>query len=127
MPARRDRSHRVLPFLVDLGTGSEAEFEACIGIDTRARSQHAAEVTLSRGIVPARDLARWVDQARAGDPAAIRTVIVRLRSEDRSAIEASWRLDGARIARWSSAPLNARATDVAIEELTLSCDGIEVE
>jgi phage tail-like protein len=57
----------------------------------------------------------------------MRTVQIHLRSEDLSATVMTWKLHRARIVKHTSGPFNALASDVAIEELTLACERLEIE
>ncbi len=137
-------------FLVDLGTGDtdglEAGFEACSPITASidvieyrngnervnaprklAGLERVADVTLSRGIIGSLNLYQWYDQARNGDPAAPRTVLIHLQNEDRTAIVMTWKLLRARPVKFTSGPFNALASDVAIEELTLAYERLELE
>jgi phage tail-like protein len=86
----------------------------------------ATDVTLKRGVIGALDLYAWFDQIRNGDQNAYRTVVIQLLNEERAVVLA-WKLHRARIARYSIGPLNARGSDVAIEELTLAYERLEME
>jgi hypothetical protein len=48
-------------------------------------------------------------------------------AEARTAVVGSWKLLRARIVKHTSAPLNAKGTDVAMEELVLACEGLEAQ
>ena len=136
-------------FLVDLGTGStdgpQAGFQDCspIGmhldtIEYRNGNErtnevrkltglaHADDVTLRRGIIGSLDLYQWIDELRNGVGAA-RTVTIRLQSEDHTTIAQTWKLLRARIVKHTSGPFNAKGREVAIEELTLAYDRLELE
>jgi phage tail-like protein len=54
-------------------------------------------------------------------------VTIELKSEDRSTTVQTWRLINARISKHVSGPLNAKGTDVAMEELTISYERLEME
>jgi phage tail-like protein len=56
-----------------------------------------------------------------------RTVTIQLVAEDRSGAVLTWRLLRAFPARYVTGPLDARGGDVAMEELTLSCERLELE
>ena len=137
-------------FLVDLGTGDtdgpEAGFEACSPITASvdvieyrngnervnaprklAGLERVTDVTLSRGIIGSLNLYQWYDQVRNGDPTAPRTVLIHLQNEDRTAIVMTWKLLRARPVKFTSGPFNALASDVAIEELTLAYERLELE
>ena len=85
------------------------------------------DVILKRGIIGSLDLYQWLDDIRNGDQTAYRTVTVRLMNEDHSAVVQEWKLLRARIIKHVSGPFNARSSDVAMEELTLAYERLEVE
>jgi phage tail-like protein len=90
------------------------------------------DVTLKRGVIGSLSLYNWLDGIRKGqgnendsNQTARRTVTIRLMPEDqtkRSPSDAAltWTLSEARIIKYVCGPLNAKGTDVAMEELTLS-------
>lgn len=150
MAVLRDRPYTQFNFLVDLGTGDtsgpEAGFQECSSITTSVdvieyRNGNdkdnsprkltgltkVSDVTLKRGIIGSLALYQWLDQIRNGDPAGVRNVEIQLQSEDRTAIVMTWRLLHARIVKHTSGPLNAKGTDVALEELTLAYERLELE
>ena len=86
-----------------------------------------SDVTLRRGMIGALDLFQWLAQVRDGDQDAVRTVLIRLQSEDRTEIVLTWRLSQARIVRHVSGPLDALASGVAMEEMVLACERLELE
>jgi phage tail-like protein len=87
----------------------------------------ATDVTMKRGVIGSLDLYKWLDDVRNGANSGLRTVTVELKSEDRSQTVQTWRLINARIAKHTSGPFNAKGTDVAMEELTLSYERLEME
>jgi phage tail-like protein len=150
MALPRDRPYAQFNFLVDLGTGvtegPQAGFQECsqIGmwvdvIEYRNGNEsennvrkltglaHYPDVTLRRGIIGSLDLYLWLDQIRNGDEAAFRTVTVRLMTEDHASVAEEWKLERARIVKHVSGPLNAKGNDVAVEELTLAYERLEME
>jgi phage tail-like protein len=84
-------------------------------------------VTLRRGIIGSLNLYQWIDQIRNGDPGSYRNVVIHLQNEDHTATVMSWKLFRARIVKHTSGPLNAKGTDVAMEELTLAYERLEME
>ncbi|HXM32969.1 MAG TPA: phage tail protein, partial [Chthoniobacterales bacterium] len=64
---------------------------------------------------------------RNGNQNALRNVAVHLQNEDHSAIVQTWKLMRARIIKHISGPMNAKGTDVAMEELTLAYERLEME
>ena len=149
MAVLRDTPYAQFNFLVDLGTGNtdgpQAGFQECSAIGMHLdvieyrngndRSNEvrkltglarADDVTLRRGIIGSLDLYQWIDELRNGQNAS-RTVAIHLQSEDHTQVVQSWRLLRARIVKHTSGPLNAKGNDVAIEELTLAYERLELE
>ena len=89
--------------------------------------QKCADVTLKRGVIGSLNLYRWLDEIRNGDQNALRTVVIQLQSEDHTEVVMSWKLLRARIIKHVSGPLNAKGTDVAIEQMTLAYERLEIE
>jgi phage tail-like protein len=150
MAVQRDFPYAQFNFLVDLGTGTnegpQAGFQECspIGVTVELIEYRngndglngvrklpglvrVGDVTLRRGIIGSLDLYDWLDQTRNGDPGAVRNVVIQLQSEDHAAIVQTWKLLRTRVVKHVSGPFNARSTDVAIEELTLACERLELE
>jgi phage tail-like protein len=150
MAVLRDRPYLQFNFLVDLGTGDtdgpRAGFQECseIGMSVDVIEyrngnyrentvqkltglNRATDVTLKRGIIGSLDLYEWLDDIRNGDQNALRTVRIQLQDEDHTAVVQTWILRRARIVKHVSGPLNAKGCDVAIEELTLAYERLELE
>ncbi len=150
MAVERDRPYAQFNFLVDLGDGvtdgPRAGFEEVSGIGTsvdvieyrngNARENSVMKITglnkvsdvvLRRGIAGASNLIQWLDQIRNGDQAALRTVTISLQSEDHTSTVMTWKLLRARIIKHTSGPLNARGNDVAVEEIVLAYERLEIE
>jgi phage tail-like protein len=150
MALLRDRPYVQFNFLVDLGDGvtegPRAGFQELSGVGMEVtvseyRTGNAREnsvmkitgmnkmsdVTLKRGVIGSLDLYRWLDQIRNGDQAAMRTVTIHLQTEDHTATAQTWILKRARITKHTSGPFNAKGTDVAMEELVLAYERLEME
>lgn len=150
MAVLRDHPYTQFNFLVDLGTGDtsglDAGFQECSAITTSVdvieyRNGNdkennprkltgltkVSDVTLRRGIIGSLTLYQWLDQVRNGDPAGVRNVAIHLQNEDHTAVVMTWKLLRARITKHTSGPLNAKGTDVAMEELTLAYERLELE
>ena len=150
MAVLRDRPYVQFNFLVDLGTGStdgpEAGFQEVSGVgmevtvseyrpgNSREDSitkitglNKSTDVTLKRGVIGSLSLYNWLHQIRNGDPAALRTVTLQLQNEDRTQVVQTWKLLRARIIKHTSGPFNAKGTDVAMEELVLAYERLEME
>ena len=150
MAVLRERPYVQFNFLVDLGTGNtdgpEAGFQEISGIgmevtvseyrngNERENSvrkitglNKSTDVTLKRGVIGSLNLYRWLDQIRNGDQSAMRTVVISMQNEDHTAVVMTWKLLRARIIKHTSGPLNAKGTDVAMEELVLAAERLEIE
>jgi phage tail-like protein len=150
MAVLRDRPYHQFNFLVDLGTGDtegvEAGFSECSPIELEVSVAEyrngndrenavrkitglnkVADVTLKRGLIGSLSLYQWLDDIRNGNQSALRTVTIQLQSEDHTEVVMTWRLVRARIIKHTSGPFNAKGTDVAMEELTLAYERLEIE
>ena len=149
MAEPRDRPYVQFNFLVDLGNGktegADAGFQECSGIGmevTVAEYRNGNEkensvrkitglnkstdVTLKRGVIGVLNLYSWLNDIRNGDQSALRTVIIQLQNEDHTATVMTWKLLRARIIKYTCGPLNAKGTDVAMEEMVLAYERLEV-
>jgi phage tail-like protein len=85
------------------------------------------DVTLKRGVIGELSvLGEWLQQVRDGHPSAGRVVSITLYDESRQPVQL-WRLQGARPVKYTGPTLSGKGTDVAIEELVLSCERIELK
>jgi phage tail-like protein len=75
-------------------------------------------ITLKRGYVSAQAFSDWLN-----DVHSTRDVVLMLRDEAGATV-ASWQLSKARVTKYAGPTLNAKGTDVAIEELELSGEGL---
>jgi len=146
----RDRPYSQFNFLVDLGTGDEASplagFQEVSGLgveitvaEYRAGNEKinaprkitglhkVTDVTLKRGVIGSLDLYEWLNRVRNGEQNALRTVTIALQNEEHTARVQSWVLNGARPIKYTGPSLTGKGTDVAIEELVLSCEYIELK
>ena len=149
MAVPRDRPYVQFNFLVDLGTGKTegavAGFQECsnIGMEVTVAEYRAGnhkensvqkitglnkatDVTLKRGVIGSLVLYAWLDDIRNGNQTALRTVTIQLQNEDHTQVVQTWKLLRARIIKHVSGPLNAKGTDVALEELTISYERLEM-
>ncbi len=150
MAVQRDRPYVQFNFLVDLGDGNTegpgAGFQEVSGIGmevTVAEYRNGnnkensvmkvtglnkmSDVTMKRGVIGSLNLYQWLDDIRNGNQNALRNVTVQLQNEDHTAVVATWKLLRARIIKNTNGPFNAKGTDVAMEELTLSYERLEME
>jgi phage tail-like protein len=150
MAVMRERPYVQFNFLVDLGTGNtegpQAGFQEVSGIGMEVTVSEyrtgnskensvmkitglnkSTDVTLKRGVIGSLDLYEWLNDIRNGNQNALRNVVVQLQNEDHTAIVQTWKLLRARIIKHTSGPLNAKGTDVAMEELVLAYERLEME
>lgn len=151
MSVERDNPYGTFNFLVDVGNGDttsiRAGFQEVSGLNIEVTSADyrngnesvnhvrkingmykVGDVTLKRGLMGALDLFQWINQVRTGDLTASRSVIIHLRDEAGSNDVMIWRLTKARPLKYTGPALNAKTgTDVAIEELVLSCEDLAIE
>ena len=150
MAVLRERPYAQFNFLVDLGSGvtegTQAGFQECSGIgmsvdviEYRNGNDKANEVrkltglarypdvTLRRGVIGSLALYEWLNDIRNGNVNALRTVTVQLQNEEHSSVVQEWKLMRARIIKHTSGPFNALCSDVAMEELTLAYERLEME
>lgn len=149
MAVQREQPYPGQNFLVDLGDGDptaeENAFAEVDGLDTwvevieyrngadRDASptklvglNKVADVTLRRGFNGSLRLYQWFNAVRNGDGNTLRTVTITLLSEERTPI-ATWKLLRARPVRYGVGPLLAEGSDVAVEELVLAYERLEME
>jgi phage tail-like protein len=151
MAANRDRPYTQFNFLVDLGTGNpesvDAGFQEVSGIgmevtvaeyrngnekENNVRKMtglnKSSDVTFKRGVIGTLTLYNWLnDIRRNGDAGGLRRVTVQLQSEDRQTTALTWQLVNARIIKYTCGPLNAKGTDVAMEEMVLAYERLLME
>src|SRR3954465_11143270 len=150
MAILRDRPYVQFNFLIDLGTGvtdgPEAGFQECSGVGMEVTVSEyrngnekenavrkitglnkSTDVTLKRGVIGSLNRYNWLNQSPNGDENALRTVVVHLQNEDHTAVVQTWNLLRARITKHVSGPMNAKGNDVAMEELTLAYERLEME
>ena len=149
MAVQRERPYVQFNFLVDLGDGvtegPDGGFQECsnIGMEVTTaeyrngndKENHvrkinglnkSTDVTLKRGVIGSLKLYQWLDSIRNGKQDQP-TVKISLLSEDREQTVMTWKLLNARIIKHVSGPMNAKGTDVAMEELTLSYERLVME
>ena len=150
MAVLRDRPYMQFNFLVDIGDGNtdgpRAGFQEVSAISTEVTVTEyrngnskensaikitglnkATDVTMKRGVIGSLDLYAWLNDIRNGNQNALRTVTIQLQNEDHTEVVMTWRLLRARIIKHVSGPLNAKGTDVAIEQMTLAYERLEIE
>jgi phage tail-like protein len=151
MAANRDRPYTQFNFLVDLGTGDPSSIDAGfqevsgIGMEVTVAEYRngnekennvrkitglnkSSDITLKRGVIGTLTLYNWLnDIRRNGDAGGLRRVTIHLQSEDRQTNALTWQLMNARIIKYTCGPLNAKGTDVAMEEMVLAYEKLLIE
>jgi phage tail-like protein len=148
MATERVNPYPQFNFTVDLGQGIRAGFQECsnIGMEMTVVEYRngneatnnvrkitglnkASDVTLKRGAIGVLDLYGWLNDIRNGTSTGVRNVTINLMSEDKTNTSPvlTWRLLNARIIKYVGGPMNAKGTDVAMEELTLAYERLEME
>src|SRR5215471_16448122 len=148
MAVPRERPYVQFNFLVDLGSGTdgpEAGFQEVSGIgmevtvseyrngNERENSvrkitglNKSTDVTMKRGVIGSLNLYNWLNQIRNGDQSALRTIVIQLQNEDHTAVVQEWKLLRARIIKHTSGPFSAKGGDVAMEELVVAYERLEM-
>ena len=150
MAVLRDRPYCQFNFLVDLGDGNSdgprAGFQEVSAISTEVTVTEyrngnskensvikltglnkATDVTMKRGVIGSLSLYQWFNDIRNGNQNALRTVTIQLQSEDHGQVVQTWKLLRARIIKYSGPALNGKGTDVAMEEIVLAYERLELE
>jgi phage tail-like protein len=92
-------------------------------------SYKVPDVTLKRGVIGELVLLHsWLKAVRDGGNGAdvLKPVTIVLLAEDRVTPAQTWTLTNARPMKYTGPSLTGKGTDVAIEELVLACEHIEV-
>ena len=127
-------------FLVEIDGVTIAGFAECSGLsstldvieyreggDLRVRKlpglHKVGDITLRRGVTQSRELQDWHDNVVNGKPDRRNGSIVLLDAAKIPVVR--WNFSAAFPRKWEGPTLNAQGDDVAIETLTLACEGIE--
>lgn len=127
-------------FLVEIDGIAQASFSECTGLRVEVdvieyreggdlssvrklpgRSKFG-DITLKRGITTSKELQEWLESVLNGVTNRKNGAIVLL-DDERKPI-ARWNFLNAFPRKWEGPDLNAKASDVAIETLTLCCEGL---
>ena len=146
MAIQRERPYCRFNFLVDLGDGVAAGFQEVGAIEAavdvveyrngNARENEvvkltglsrASNVTLKRGVIGSLNLYQWFNDVRNGNQAALRNVTIQLQNEDHTEVVQTWKLLRARVVKFTAGPFNAQSSDVALEEIVLAYERLELE
>ncbi|HKJ93845.1 MAG TPA: phage tail protein [Longimicrobiales bacterium] len=151
MATKRDRPYSQFNFKVEIENGPnadsvEAAFQEVSGLGMEITvaeyrggnfkdnapmkvtgTYKATDVTLKRGVIgELESLYSWLDEVRSGNQSALRTVTVQLMSEDHQTVAQEWKLTNARPTKYTGPSLSGKGTDVAVEELVLACERIDL-
>lgn len=149
MAVQRERPYVQFNFLVNLGDGVTdgpgAGFQevSAIGMEVTVAEYRngndrensvrkitglnkSSDITLKRGVIGYLNLYEWLNEIRNGNQNAHRTVTIQLQNEDHTAVVQEWRLLRARIIKYNCGPMNAKGTDVAMEEMVLAYERLEM-
>lgn len=86
------------------------------------------DVTLKRGVIGDKaTLSDWIKAVRDGSQTQMRTVTIELWDESHTGAVQAWKLTNARPTKYTGPSLSGKGTDVAIEELVLAAEQIDVE
>jgi phage tail-like protein len=83
------------------------------------------DVTLKRGVVGSTDLFAWIRAAAQGTVDQRNVTITLLDGEKQPVV--TWLLRNARPAGWLGPTLRAKDGSIALEELRLVCEGLDME
>jgi phage tail-like protein len=84
------------------------------------------DVTLRRGLIGSLRLWEWIQATIRGSTDAERSVTITLLDAEHDAVM-SWTLRNARPVRHVSGPLRGGSSDVAVEELVIAHEGMDIE
>jgi phage tail-like protein len=152
MAVQRDRPYSQFNFAVQIGNdngqGTNAGFQEVSGLGTEIHlaeyragnfkgnypikvngSTKFPDITLKRGVIGELALLHsWLKAVRDGgnDSSVLMTVTINLLSEDRTNVAQTWTLANARPMKYTGPALTGKGTDVAIEELVLACESMEI-
>lgn len=86
------------------------------------------DATLKRGVIKAENLWNWIKLVRNGKQSeSLKPVTIELRSEDGDEVAVSWQLENARPIKYNAPTLAGTGTDIAIEELVLAYEDLDLE
>lgn len=122
MATAREQPYLQFNFLVDLGDVNRAGFQEC----SIPGLNKPTEVTLKRGLIGSSYFQQWLNDIRDENQNALRNVVIHLQNEDHTANVQTWKLRRARLVKLESGPLHAEGTEVAMEELTLAYERLEI-
>ena len=139
----RNDPYKNFNFLVEIDGIAQAGFSECTGLRVEidvieyreggeissvrklpGRSK-VGDITLKRGITTSKDLHDWLESIRNGVANRKNGAIVLLDDARKPVVR--WNFVNAFPRKWEGPNLDAKGSDVAIETLTLCCEGLERE
>jgi phage tail-like protein len=88
----------------------------------------STDVTLKRGLIGSLNIFTWIKETREGSQQVRRNVTIELMDEAHTAPVMTWKLFNAQPMKYTAPTLNAKGgTDVAMEELVLAYERLDVE
>ena len=149
MAIKRERPYSQFNYLVNFGPDEEsieAGFQEVSGLgweQTPAEYRNGNEkinaprkinglfkvpdITLKRGVIGTTEIYQWINSVRNGKQDDLRTVTIKLLTEDRTQTAVTWTLYQARPMKYTGPSFNGKGNEIAIEELVLSCEDIKLE
>lgn len=112
-------------FLVEMAEGKTsrvvAGFQECSSLNL---DKPTGSIALKRGVIARKTF----DELRNKNHVdASQTITIRLQNEGRRGVQMSWRLLKAHVTRFSSAPQESTDTDVAMEEMILAYERLQID
>ena len=83
-------------------------------------------IVLERGIVGDLALWEWFDSAGTSNPVGRRSLTIKLLNEQHEPVLV-WRVRNAWVSKWSGPSFNAASSDVAIETIEITHEGLDLE
>ncbi len=154
MPPERERPYSQFNFRVKIGgadgTSVTAGFQEVSGLGVEQTATEyrngnekqnrprkintlykVPDVTLKRGVIKASNLWEWINRIRQGkqskEEEALQDVVIELRDESGENVAVTWELTNARPLNYTGPTLNGNGTEIAVEELVLACEDIDME
>lgn len=85
-----------------------------------------SDITLRRGVIDSAKLWAWLDETRRLGPSAVKNLSITLQDEAHTDVQ-TWTLTGVFPMRYNGPALKARGgSEVAIEEIVLSCESFTI-
>jgi len=137
----RNDPYKNFNFLIEIDGIAQAGFSECTGlrlevdvIEYREGGERSSvrklpglakvgDITLKRGVTISNELQAWFESVRNGVADRRNGAIVLLDDERKPVVR--WKFFNAFPRRWEGPDLDAKGSEVAIETLTLSCEGLE--